>query len=241
MARARRKGSERSATRAILIQAAEALMIEEGYAAVTARKLGARAGLKSMLLHYYFEDMDDLFVSVIRHRGEVGLEQMVKALATDEPLKTVWGYESNEHYVRLSAEFLALAAHRPAVRAEVKRFGEQQRIVQTAAIARHFELNKITSATPPVVYALLLSSLSSSLLLETLNDIDMGHAELEAWVRSLMQGAGGGALFAMWPTGDEPGKAKDDAEAARPPSPASKPRGRTTAAPSRKKKARDPA
>lgn len=201
MVRARRKGSERSATRAVLIKAAEELMIEEGYAAVTARRLGARAGLKSMLLHYYFEDMDELFAAVIRHRGEVGLERMVNALAADQPLKTMWDYGNDEKNLKISSEFVALATHRPAVRAEVKRFGEQQRIVKTAAIARHFELHKIKPAAPPVAYALLLSSLSSTLLLESLNDIDMGHAEIREWVGAWLANAGAADLPGMQPRG----------------------------------------
>ena len=81
MAIGRRKGSEHSATRLKLIEAAESLMLEEGYAAVTARRLAVKGGLKSQLLHYYFEDMDELFAAVIRRRGEVNLEKMVRELA----------------------------------------------------------------------------------------------------------------------------------------------------------------
>jgi len=194
MTKAKRRGSEQSATRALIIDAAENLMIEEGYASVTARRLGARAGLKSMLLHYYFDDMDELFISVIRRRAQVELERMVKVLAGDQPLRLVWNYEHDERNARLYIEYLALAAHRPAVRREVKHFGDQQMTLQSAAIAKHFELLGVTPSVPPTVLALLLTSLSQSISLQSIYDITMGHEGLKAWVNSWIASADNGSL-----------------------------------------------
>ncbi len=56
-----------SKTRAELVDAAEQPLVEEGYAAVTSRRVGAKAGLKPQLVHYYFRTMDDLFVEMFRH------------------------------------------------------------------------------------------------------------------------------------------------------------------------------
>ena len=69
----RRIGAEDSATRAQLLDAAEQLLLEEGYAAVTSRRVAAKAGLKPQLVHYYFRTMDDLFVEVFRRRAEANL------------------------------------------------------------------------------------------------------------------------------------------------------------------------
>ena len=55
----RRIGSEDSKTRSALLDAAQALMLEEGYAAVTSRRVAARADLKPQLVHYYFRTMDE--------------------------------------------------------------------------------------------------------------------------------------------------------------------------------------
>ena len=60
----RRIGSRDSKTRAQLLDAAERLMRDEGYAAVTSRRVAAEAGLKPQLVHYYFRTMDDLFVDL---------------------------------------------------------------------------------------------------------------------------------------------------------------------------------
>src|SRR5205823_13649069 len=61
-----RIGCEDLKTRAKLLDADEKLLLEEGYAAVTSRRVAAKAGLKPQLVHYYFRTMDDLFIEVFR-------------------------------------------------------------------------------------------------------------------------------------------------------------------------------
>ncbi len=70
----RRIGAPDAKNRGVLLDAAEQLMLEEGYAAVTSRRLADRAGLKPQLVHYYFRTMDDLFLAVFRRRAEQGLK-----------------------------------------------------------------------------------------------------------------------------------------------------------------------
>ncbi len=183
MAVGRRKGSEHSITRLKLIEAAESLMLEEGYAAVTARKLAVKGDLKSQLLHYYFESMDELFAAVIRRRGELNLEKMVRELATAHPLETVWNSRNDPANNRISNEFLALASHRPAVSTEVKRFAEQQRIVKAAAVSRYFEAQGIDPPIPPTVIVMILTSLSTLLNSEAAQGISLGHSELQKWTQ----------------------------------------------------------
>ena len=48
----------------MLVAATELLMHEEGYVAVSARRVAARAGLKPQLVHYYFRTMDELLLDV---------------------------------------------------------------------------------------------------------------------------------------------------------------------------------
>jgi DNA-binding transcriptional regulator YbjK len=49
MTTSRRLGAEDSATRTALLDAAQHPLLEEGYAAVTSRRVAARAGLKPQL------------------------------------------------------------------------------------------------------------------------------------------------------------------------------------------------
>src|SRR5271155_4449899 len=69
MASRRRIGVEGSETWALLLDTAELIMREEGYPAVTTRRLAGRMGVSSQLVHYYFRSMDDLFLALMR-RGQ---------------------------------------------------------------------------------------------------------------------------------------------------------------------------
>ena len=75
MASARRIGAPDAKNRGVLLDAAEQLLLEEGYAAVTSRRVAEKAGLKPQLVHYYFRTMEDLFLAVFRRRAEEGLER----------------------------------------------------------------------------------------------------------------------------------------------------------------------
>ena len=68
MAVPRKLGSEASATRARIVDAAERVLLEEGYAAVTTRRIAAEAGVHAPLLHYYFLTIDDLFAEAANQR-----------------------------------------------------------------------------------------------------------------------------------------------------------------------------
>ena len=74
MASARRIGAPDAKNRGVLLDAAEELLLQEGYAAVTSRRVADAAGLKPQLVHYYFRTMEDLFLEVFRRRAEEGLE-----------------------------------------------------------------------------------------------------------------------------------------------------------------------
>ena len=45
-------------------------MRDEGYAAVTSRRVAEQAGLKPQLVHYYFRTMDDLFLEMFRRGAD---------------------------------------------------------------------------------------------------------------------------------------------------------------------------
>ena len=187
VASARRRGVESSATRAILIEAAAQLIREEGYAAVTARRVASRAGLKPQLVHYYFRTMDELFVAVIRLGGEMMLERVAKAVASEQPLEAVWRLARDSRHATMSMEFLALANHRKAVRAEVKRVAEQIRIVQTAALQRHFEVRGVKPEIAPIVAMMLMNSVAQNLLLEEALGISLGHEETRDFIEHCLR------------------------------------------------------
>jgi TetR/AcrR family transcriptional regulator len=178
----RRRGTETSATRSALLDAAERLLCEEGYAAVSARRLASRAGLKPQLVHYYFRSMDELFVAVIRRGGDRILAALTNALASHQPLRAIWKVGNSAQTARLSVEFLALANHRPTVRAEVRRYAEQIRMLQADALTQSEQVRGGDSGATPLTAVVLTTAAANLLFLESSMGISLGHKETLAFI-----------------------------------------------------------
>jgi AcrR family transcriptional regulator len=197
MTRRQRVGLENSATRAALLDAAELLMQEEGYAAVTSRRLGGRAGVKPQLVHYYFRTMDDLFIAMFQRRADRVLEFAAQALDSDQPLSALWDQSRDPTDVAMNLEFMALANHRKALRTAMGEFGDRLRRLQEQSLARYFERRGIEPQIPPGAVTLLLASVGQVLVLEATIGMSNAHAETAALVESYLrrlEGAGGALL-----------------------------------------------
>lgn len=174
----RRIGAEDSETRAALLDAAHALMIEDGYAAVTSRKVAARAGLKPQLVHYYFRTMDDLLLALFRRGAERNLERHARALASEQPLWALWEFSNDPAGTAFTVELMALANHRTAIRADVAQYAERFRRREVEAVTRILEGYGVdTGPVPTIVLLVLLSSVTRVLALEDGLGLRLGHEE----------------------------------------------------------------
>jgi AcrR family transcriptional regulator len=136
LAQTRRLGLENSATRARFIDAAEAVLRDEGLPALTARQVAAKAGLKTQLLYYYFRTMDDLILALVRRVNERRMVRFEEALASPTPLRALWQLNSDASGAAVATELTSIAIHREAIRAEIVRSAEQFRNLQVAAVTR---------------------------------------------------------------------------------------------------------
>src|SRR5215831_8544826 len=125
MASSRRMGPETAATRSALMDATEAVMREEGYAAVSSRRVAERAGVNQQTVYYYFQTMDDLLLTTYRRRTQKVLEDLGRAMDMERPLHELWQIMSDPNEAALTMEYLALANHNAAIRLETIQFGEQ--------------------------------------------------------------------------------------------------------------------
>jgi AcrR family transcriptional regulator len=179
----RRIGAEDSSTRAQLVDAAERLMLEEGYAAVTSRKVAAAAGLKPQLVHYYFRTMDDLYVEVFRRGAEANLARFERALAADSSLHNIWKLNNDPRGAALTIEFAALANHRKEIRAEIARYAERFRAAQLDALRDALAGAGVPEEQMPAIAALLLmTGLTQVLALERMLGMSTGHDETRRFV-----------------------------------------------------------
>jgi AcrR family transcriptional regulator len=183
MASGRRVGTEDSKTRAVLLDATEQLMLEEGYAAVSSRRVAKTAGLNAGLVYYYFGSMDELFIALFRRGAERSLERQVQALASDQPLWALWELTHSLSNTALTMEFIALANHRKAIRAEIVSYAQRFRSMQLETMSGVLARYGIDPENwPPVTVMLLMSGISRFLLMEEAFGIDTGHAETIAVV-----------------------------------------------------------
>ena len=163
-------------------------MLEEGYAAVTSRRVAARAGLKPQLVHYYFRTMDDLFVALWRRRAEQGLRRQAEALESDQPLWALWEFSRDPQDRGLTLEFIALANHRKVIRAEITATAERSRAEQVDALSQILERYRVpVSECPPIVAFMLIHSVSQVLVIEEAFELSEGHAEAVAFVERLIR------------------------------------------------------
>jgi TetR/AcrR family transcriptional regulator len=191
MASPRRLGAPDAKNRSNLLDAAEQLMLEEGYAAVSSRRVAQRAGLKHQLVHYYFRTMDDLFLEVFRRRAEQGLKHQAQALQSPQPLWALWEFSTDPTGTALTMEFIALANHRKALRAEIARYAETFRNAQIEALTSAMERYDIDfEEFSPTVLMVLMTGATWVLVLEQeALGMTAGHAETirfaEKWLREL--------------------------------------------------------
>ncbi len=169
--------SNQYSSRDKLLRAAEDLMRESGYAAVTSRQVARKAGLKPQLVHYHFNSMDDLFLAVYRQFANNMMERQRTILDSDHPLRTMWQVTTDARGVLLT-EFLALANHRKVVHKEITEFGSRFRHNQIEIMEQILEQSDMQDSTwTPGFSALLLNSLARSLAVEGTFEITEAHAE----------------------------------------------------------------
>jgi TetR/AcrR family transcriptional regulator len=184
MASPRRIGAPDAKNRTVLLDAAEQLMLGEGYAAVTSRRVAQKAGLKPQLVHYYFRTMDDLFLAVFRRRAEQGLRRQAEALASAQPLRALWEFSTESVGTALTMEFIALANHRKAIRTEIAQYAERFRLAQIDALSGLMERYGISpDVCPPSVATVLMASVARIVVSEqALLGMSGGHAETLAFI-----------------------------------------------------------
>jgi AcrR family transcriptional regulator len=183
MATKRRMGTENAATRSLLMDAVEAVMREQGYAALSARSVAARAGLKYQIVFYYFATMDDLLLATYRRRTESVLLRTEEALVSDRPLHALWQASSDPFDASLSLEYMAMSNHNAVIRAETIAFGERVREVVAERLRGRLEAASPDRDTfTPIGVAVSVFLMGGIFGFEQALGLSGGHREVEAIV-----------------------------------------------------------
>ena len=180
-------GADGPDPRTALLDAAQRLMLTEGYAAVTSRRVAAEAEVNPGLVYYYFGPMDNMFVEVFRRSAERMLEQQARALSAEQPLWALWDLIRDQTNTGMNLEFLALGNHRKAVQAEMKDFSIRFRRLQFEAMSSILERYQIDSEQwPAEAVMLLLDGVARFMGEERSYGLNLGHTQATSVVERLI-------------------------------------------------------
>jgi AcrR family transcriptional regulator len=169
-----------------MVEAAERILIEEGYAALTSRGVAERIGVKQRLVYYYFHTMDDLIVATFRAGCAKELERLEKALTSKDPVGEMWDVYVHTSDARLISEYMALSNRIEALRVEVKKHIEASRKLHVAALTKAMGGKGKRGDLPPVAAAIFATSAALALHREAKLGVRTGHAEIKAVINSFL-------------------------------------------------------
>jgi AcrR family transcriptional regulator len=181
------------ATDAIL-DAADSLLLEVGYWAITTRNLAERAGVNHGLIHYYFGSMEEVFLQVLeRHTARLTARQ--RALyESDAPFVDKWrtamSYliaDDEAEYQRIWFELQAMAWSRPEMRARVGHIlSEWQAVLMPAFRDGLRELGVDPRRYPLEAVVSLVATFNQGVMLERLSGVDSGHQQLLSMIDRML-------------------------------------------------------
>ncbi len=185
--RSARNAEEKLKTRELILDATEIIMREQGYAAVSSRRVAAEAGLKSQLVHYHFGTMDDLFLALFQRAESRHFDALMEAMKAPSPLRKLWELNTDRSGMSLIFEFMALANHRPPLREEIARANIRARRLNIALLSRALKDSKVdTTQYPPEVVSIMLSGTAFQLVSEGAIGVTEAHAETFDYVEGLI-------------------------------------------------------
>lgn len=170
-----RVGRRDTGTREKLLDACAEIMLEEGYAAATSRRVAEKVGVQRAVVYYYFPTMDELYLAVLKRGTQANLDVQRKALASERPLHALWDLTIDPRGVQLIMEFMALGNHRKEIRAELASGAERFREAQVAALTYILREHNGGGALPPEVVSVLIASIGRLVVIESGLGITNGH------------------------------------------------------------------
>jgi AcrR family transcriptional regulator len=180
------KPSPRSAAEEALLDAAEMLLLDVGYAGITTRRLAEAAGVNHGLVHYYFGSNENLLVRALeRFTGRL-IERQRELYGSDEPFVEKWRtamrylVAEDRTYEKIWLELQAMSWNDAGLRERLQRVNEEWRAVLTEAFAEpHRELG---IEMPLEALVSLVITFNIGIMVERLGGIEAGHTELLDWI-----------------------------------------------------------
>jgi TetR/AcrR family transcriptional regulator len=182
----------RSAAEETLLDAAERLLVDVGYARITTRRLAEEASVNHGLVHYYFGSIENLLVRTLERFTERLVERQREMYASaDLPFIEKWRtamrylVEEDVRYEKAWLELQALAWNRPEMRDRLAHIDAEWRAVLADAFAEPREELGIDMPLDALVS--LVITFNIGIMVERLSGITTGHEELLDWIDGYLE------------------------------------------------------
>jgi AcrR family transcriptional regulator len=180
------KTAARAAAEEALLDAAERLLAEAGYAGITTRRLAREAGVNHGLVHYYFGSNENLLVQALeRFTGRLIARQR-ELYAADVPFADKWRtamrylVSEDVSYQKVWLELQALAWNNPDIAERLARVNAEWRAVLTEAFDQ--PRRELGIGLPLEALVSLVMTFNLGIMIERLGGVDAGHRELMDWI-----------------------------------------------------------
>jgi AcrR family transcriptional regulator len=180
------KTAARSAAEEALLDAAERLLADVGYAGITTRRLAEEAGLNHGLVHYYFGSTENLMVQALeRFTGRLVARQR-QLYAADLPFSEKWRtairylVSDDAGYEKIWLELQALAWNNAEIRDRLARVNSEWRAVLTEAFEQ--PRRELGIELPLEALVSLVMTFNLGIMVERLGGIETGHRALLEWI-----------------------------------------------------------
>jgi AcrR family transcriptional regulator len=169
-----------------LLDAAEQLLVEVGYAGITTRKLAERAGVNHGLVHYYFGAMEELLLRVVERFTDALIERQRVMYSADAPFIEKWrtamhflDEDNDSGYHKVWLEMQAMGWNVPAVGERLRDVHRRWMTVVRAAFDEGLtELGVDKRSFPTDAVVSLVVTFNQGIMLERLSGVDSGHRAL---------------------------------------------------------------
>ena len=189
--------AERVDPREGLLDAAERLLVEVGYAGISARRLAREAGVNLGLVHYHFGSMENVFLEALeRFTGRL-VERHKALYASDLPFIEKWrsamayllGADLSSGYEKVWLELQAMAWNKPDLKKRLARVSAQWRAVLTKAFVEAMQEYGLDPDLFPVdAVVSLVMTFNLGVVLERHTGVLAGHRELLGWIDRWLEG-----------------------------------------------------
>jgi AcrR family transcriptional regulator len=184
--------SRRDTATSALLDAAERLLIETGYAGLTTRGVAAEAGVNHGLVHYYFGSMEELLLQVLERFTARLVERQTAMYEADAPFLEKWRTamrwleeDVDAGYPKVWWELQAMAWNHPEMQERVVRVDEIWRSLLRTYFAR--ALDEYGIDFPVEATVSLVMAFNKGVQMEQLSGVTEGHRELLGWIDAWLE------------------------------------------------------